>query len=140
MFANSRNAARAYASVGVHTGAMAASPHQLISMLFEGAMIAILKARQHMAAANVLQKGIAINHAVSIIDSGLRGALNLREGGEIARNLDALYSYMTLRLTAAHRENDPAKLQEVYKLLADLKSTWEAIAPHCPAAPAAMES
>ena len=46
MFANSRNAARAYASVGVHTGAMAASPHQLISMLFEGAMIAILKARQ----------------------------------------------------------------------------------------------
>ena len=139
MFANPRNAARAYASVGVHTGAMAASPHQLISMLFDGAMIAILKARQHMAAANVVQKGVAINHAVSIIDSGLRGALNLREGGELARNLDALYSYMTLRLTAAHRENDPAKLQEVYKLLADLKTTWDAIDPRAAKRTAALE-
>ncbi len=47
MFGNSyssHNAARAYASVGVQTGALSGSPHKLISMLFDGAMIAILKA------------------------------------------------------------------------------------------------
>jgi flagellar protein FliS len=138
MFGSSQNAARAYASVGLQTGALAASPHKLISMLLEGAMIAILKARQHMAAGNVTEKGAAINHAATIIESGLRGALNMKDGGEIAKNLSALYSYMTQRLTAAHLENDPGKLQEVYKLLADLKTTWDVIDPR--AAPAALEA
>jgi flagellar protein FliS len=139
MFGYTPNAARAYASVGLQSGAMSASPHKLISMLFEGAMVAILKARQHMAAGNVIEKGVAINHAVSIIDSGLRDCLNIQDGGEIAQNLSALYSYMTQRLSVAHLENDPQKLQEVYKLLADLKTTWDAIAPQAAKRTAALE-
>ncbi len=138
MFGYTPNAARAYASVGLQSGAMSASPHKLISMLFEGAMVAILKARQHMAAGNVIEKGVAINHAVSIIDSGLRDCLNIQDGGEIAQNLSALYSYMTQRLSVAHLENDPQKLQEVYKLLADLKTTWDAIAPQAAKRTAAL--
>ena len=139
MFGYTPNAARAYASVGLQSGAMSASPHKLISMLLEGAMIAILKARQHMATGNVTEKGTAINHAVSIIDSGLRDCLNIQDGGEIAQNLSALYSYMTQRLSVAHLENDPQKLQEVYKLLADLKTTWDAIAPQAAKRTAALE-
>jgi flagellar protein FliS len=129
MFANNRSAANAYANVGMQTGALSASPHKLISILFDGAMIAIVKARQHMAAGNVIEKGVAINHASSIIDSGLRGSLNMSEGGEIAKNLSALYNYITNTLTTAHLENDTLKLQEVYRLLADLKNTWDAIDP-----------
>ena len=140
LFGNSSHAARAYASVGLQTGAMSANPHRLISMLLEGAMTAILKARQHMAAGNIVEKGVAINHAVSIIDSGLRGCLNMKDGGEIAQNLSALYSYMTQRLSSAHLENDQRKLHEVYKLLADLKNTWDAIDPQAARRAATLEA
>lgn len=140
MFGNPHNPARAYASVGLQSGAMTANPHKLIAMLFEGAMVSILKARQHMTSGNVAEKGVAINHAVSIIDSGLRGCLNMKDGGEIAQNLSALYNYMTQRLTTAHLENDPKKLQDVYKLLADLKTTWDAIDPQAAKRTAALEA
>jgi flagellar protein FliS len=140
MFGNYQNAAQAYAQVGMQTGAMAASPHKLISILLDGAMVAITKARQHMAAGNVLEKGVAINHAASIIDSGLRGSLNMTDGGDIAENLSALYNYMTLSLSTAHVHNDQAKLLEVYKLLAGLKNTWDEIDPQTVQAAAQMEA
>ncbi len=139
MFANN-NAARSYASVGLQTGAITANPHKLISMLLEGAMVAIVKARHHMVAGDVAAKGSAINQAVGIIDSGLRACLNMKDGGEIAQSLNALYSYMTQRLTTAHLENDLKKLQEVHKLLADLKATWDAIDPKARARLATMEN
>ncbi len=129
MFGSSRNAAQAYAKVGLETGVIAASPHKLIAMLFEGALVAILKAENHMRAGEITEKGRAITHAMNIVNNGLRASLNHKEGGEIADNLEALYLYMTERLSQAHLRNDPALLQEVYKLLSDLKSAWDAIDP-----------
>lgn len=133
MFGSNRSAAKAYARVGLETGVTAASPHKLIAMLFEGAMIAILRAQDHMQAGQIVEKGQAISKAISIIDSGLHASLNLEAGGEMAQNLDALYGYMTQQLTQAHIKNDPAMLQEVHGLLADLKSAWDAIDPQAAA-------
>lgn len=133
MFGSNRSAAKAYARVGLETGVTAASPHKLIAMLFEGAMIAILRAQNHMQAGQIAEKGQAISKAISIIDSGLHASLNLAAGGEVAQNLDALYGYMTQQLTQAHLRNDPAMLQEVHGLLADLKSAWDAIDPQAAA-------
>lgn len=137
MFGSNRMAAKAYARVGLETGVTAASPHKLISMLFEGAQIAILRAQQHMQAGQIAEKGQAISKAISIIDSGLHASLNLEAGGEVAQNLDALYGYMTQQLTQAHLRNDPALLQEVHGLLTELKSAWDAIDPQLPARTAA---
>jgi len=133
MFGSNRSAAKAYARVGLETGVTAASPHKLIGMLFDGAMIAILRAQTHMQAGQITEKGQAISKAISIIDSGLHASLNLEAGGEVAQNLDALYGYMTQQLTQAHLRNDPALLQEVHGLLGDLKSAWDAIAPQAAA-------
>ena len=140
MFGSSRNAAQAYAKVGLETGVIAASPHKLIAMLFEGALVAILKAENHMRAGEIAEKGRAISHAMNIINHGLRASLNHKEGGEIADNLEALYAYMTERLGQAHLKNDPALLQEVYKLLSDLKSAWDAIDPKTQPAAVAVNS
>lgn len=133
MFGSNRSAAKAYARVGLETGVTAASPHKLIGMLFDGAMIAILRAQNHMQAGQITEKGQAISKAISIIDSGLHASLNLEAGGEVAQNLDALYGYMTQQLTQAHLRNDPALLQEVHGLLGDLKSAWDAIDPQAAA-------
>ena len=129
MFGTKRSGANAYANVGVETGVMAASPHKLITMLFEGAIAALSAALVHMEAKSIAAKGKAISKAISIIDNGLRASLDKNVGGEIATNLDALYGYMSDRLLQANLGNSPEMVHEVITLLADLKGAWEAIVP-----------
>jgi flagellar protein FliS len=119
----------AYANVGLETGVGAASPHELIVMLYDGALVAVLGGLTNMKAGNVAAKGAAISKAISIIDNGLRAALDKEAGGEIAAGLDALYEYMSARLLQANLNNQPEGLEEVHKLLADLRDAWGAIGP-----------
>src|SRR4051812_32933402 len=120
MFGSAFNGANAYAKVGVETGITAASPHKLIVMLFEGAMVAVASALHHMQSGETAQKGIAISKAISIIDDGLRASLDKKVGGEIALNLDALYDYMSKSLLMANLKNQPKVLEEIYQLLKGL--------------------
>ncbi|MDP9109228.1 MAG: flagellar export chaperone FliS [Pseudomonadota bacterium] len=129
MFGSPKSGASAYANVGVETGVAAASPHKLIVMLYDGALVAVATAQQHMKAGNIAAKGKSISQAIAIIESGLRASLDKTVGGTIAASLDALYEYMGNRLIIANLKNQPEVLQEVHALLLDLKTTWEAIAP-----------
>jgi flagellar protein FliS len=127
MFGSSRSGASAYAKVGLETGVVAASPHQLIVMLFEGAIAAINAAGVHMKAGAFEQKGKAITKAVLIVEEGMRASLDKKGGGEIAANLDSLYAYINQCLMRANVRNDQALLDEALGLLTDLKSAWDAI-------------
>lgn len=118
---------RAYANVGIETGIATASPHKLIVMLFDGAMLAVATGVQHMNAGNIAAKGKSISHAITIIDGGLRACLDKENGGGIAENLDALYEYMSRRLVVANIHNQPEILEEVYRLLNELKQAWATI-------------
>lgn len=129
MFGSMKRGVNAYANVGLETGIGAASPHQLVVMLFDGALVSVLSAQTHMKDGNIPAKGAAISKAITIIDNGLRAALDHKAGGEIAANLDALYDYMGRRLLQANLENNAGILEEVRKLLADLRETWNAIGP-----------
>ncbi|CAL62020.1 Flagellar protein [Herminiimonas arsenicoxydans] len=129
MFGSMKNGASAYAKVGIETGVIAANPHKLIVMLFEGVQIALNQAAQHMQSGHIAEKGKAISKAISIIDNGLRASLDKSTGGEIAINLDSLYEYMSNRLLLANLNNDAAVLQEVQTLLHDIKGAWESIVP-----------
>jgi flagellar protein FliS len=60
---------------------------------------------------------------VAIIDE-LRNGLNFKAGGAIATNLDALYEYMCHRIMQANAQNKPEWLDEVSRLLADIRSAW----------------
>lgn len=129
MFGSALRGASAYANVGVETGVAAATPHKLVAMLYDGAMVAVTSALHHMQARDTVKKGDAISKAISIIDSGLRASLDKKVGGEIALNLDALYEYMSNRLLIANAGNDPQALEEVHGLLKGLKDAWESISP-----------
>ena len=129
MFGSMQRGVNAYAKVGLETGVGAASPHKLIVMLYDGALVSILSALTNMKAGNVAAKGAAISKAINIVDNGLRAALDKKVGGEIAQNLDALYEYISARLLKANLDNDPVLLEEVHALLADLRGAWNAIDP-----------
>src|SRR5450830_1331035 len=127
MFGSPQRGVNAYAKVGLETGVASASPHKLITMLYDGAIVAILNGMTQMKAGNIEEKGKALSKAIQILDNGLRASLDREAGGEIARNLDALYEYMSSRLLTANLQNDPAILQEVHGLLVDLRDTWQQI-------------
>ena len=127
MYTNSRNAAHAYANVGLETGVVAANPHQLIVMLYEGAELAVRMAIKHMNEGDIAKKSAAISKASSIILDGLKAALDPQQGGDIAQRLDALYDYMNQRLMLAHVKNQTAPLEEVLGLLRELHGAWQQI-------------
>lgn len=129
MFGSQRSGANAYAKVGVETGVLAASPHKLIAMLFEGALVALSSALVNMKGGNIAAKGQAISKTIRIIDEGLRASLDRDAGGGIAVSLDALYEYMSNRLLLGNLQNDPAMLEEVQRLLTELKQAWDGIDP-----------
>jgi len=128
MHAPSQRAVAAYARVGVETGVPAADPHQLVQMLFDGALTAIATGRLHMERGETGAKGAAVSKAIMIINDGLKASLDVESGGELARHLAALYDYMTTRLLDANAHDRVQGLGEVYALLSELSEAWHAIA------------
>lgn len=121
--------AGAYARVGVESGVMSASPHQLIVMLFDGALSSIRAARLHLSEGNVQEKGKAISKALDIVNNGLHAALDAERGGEVATRLASLYDYIARLLLAANLHNDDKSLEQAAQLLEDIGSAWREIAP-----------
>lgn len=119
------NAAKlaAYRSNSAHAGVETADPHRLVVMLMDGALERIAAARGLMSHGGVAEKAQLLQRAVAIIDE-LRNGLNFKAGGEIAHNLDRLYEYMCTRLMQANATNKPEVLDEVSRLLNEIRSAW----------------
>ena len=126
---NATTAIRAYANVGLETGVSTADPHKLILLLYQGALLAISSAKNQILRKEIAAKGKSISHAITIIDEGLKSSLDKNAGGDLALNLSALYDYMNQRLLIANLKNDTAVLDEVSRLLTELKGAWEEIRP-----------
>lgn len=119
--------ANTYAKLDMETGVATATPLMLIIMLYDGALKAIAAARAEILRKDLSAKGRQLSKAIGIIDEGLRLALDDEAGGEIAANLGALYEYMTRQLMLANLHDDVDKLDEVSRLLRDLKGAWETL-------------
>jgi flagellar protein FliS len=128
MFAPHRSAAASYRTLDVQTMVDGADPHRLVEMLYDGAVVQVAKARFALTRQDVVAKGEATTRAIRIIDEGLKAALDAR-AGDVARNLDALYDYMTRTLVNANIRNSDALYGEVEKLLGDLRGAWRDIGP-----------
>lgn len=119
--------ASTYAKLDMETGVATATPQMLIVMLYDGAIKAIASARAELMRKDFAAKGRQLSKAIGIIDEGLKLSLDLEAGGEIAANLAALYDYMTRQLMVANLHDDVAILDEVTRLLRDLKGAWESL-------------
>jgi flagellar protein FliS len=120
-------AINAYNNVGIDSGVTSADPHKLISMLYQGALLAIANAKNSILRRDIPARGKAISHAIKIINNGLNLSLDKKAGGDLALNLSALYEYMNNRLLFANINSDIEVLDEVARLLGELKEAWESI-------------
>ena len=116
---------KAYAQIGVESAVMSASQQQLVTMLFDGVLSALVRARLFMQDNNQEGKGVSLSKAISIIDNGLRIGLDEESQDELTQNLIALYSYMIRRLLQANLRNDVSAVEEVETLMRNLADAWK---------------
>lgn len=115
-----------YANVHNESGLTDASSHYLIQMLMDGFLARVNTAKGAMVRSDMELKGVYVSRAMAIL-GGLHEAVDLEKGGEIAVNLDRLYTYMSSRLLQASCENNEAILDEVASLMREIKAGWDAI-------------
>jgi len=102
---------------------LTASPEQLLLMLYDGAIRFTRQAIQGMEQGDMAVAHHGIKKSLAIITE-FTNSLNHEIGGEIAENLDALYSFMIRELTLGNLHKDTEKLRVVERLLVDLRATW----------------
>ncbi|MGQ7848495.1 flagellar export chaperone FliS [Granulosicoccus sp. 3-233] len=119
---------QAYQSVRRSTLVEGASPHQLIAMLYDGALSNITIARKHLAQNRGYQMHVHIDKAIAIVQE-LQASLKDYETNELAGNLFELYSFITSTLISANQNKEDDSLRTCLELIEILKDAWQAISP-----------
>ncbi|WP_027705941.1 flagellar export chaperone FliS [Zymobacter palmae] len=122
-----RKGAQAYATVGLETAVMGASPHQLIVLLYDGLEKALNRALWALDEGKVAERGMAISKAITILDNGLDAALDMEKGGELSENLHNLYGYMSRTLLKANIKVDRNSIEHVADMVNDIATAWRSI-------------
>ena len=121
-----QRAIQSYGEVKVGTGVATSNNVQLIQMLFDGLLESLSTARGHIQHNNIQEKSKAIARASRIV-LGLQGALDFEKGGDLANNLNELYSYVTRRLFHINAQNDLVVLDEICGLMKEIRDAWEGV-------------
>jgi flagellar protein FliS len=84
---------RQYQQINTQSSLASATPHRLIQLLMERALMKMGLAKGHMEREEVREKGNNIGVAISII-SVLQASLNHKANERMSANFDELYGYM----------------------------------------------
>jgi len=108
------------------TDVLTSEPKRLVLMCYDAAIRNLKIAKEKYLSGEYEAKGLAVQKTQDIIGE-LSCSLDFEKGGQIARNLQAVYNYMTRRLLLADSKRDLKGFDEVAGMLEELKGTWEAI-------------
>jgi flagellar protein FliS len=106
------------------TDVMTSEPKRLVIMCYDAAIKNLKIAAEKYRSGEYEAKGLAVQKTQDII-AELSCGLDCEQGGQIARNLQAIYSYMTRRVLAADTKRDLEGFEEVAHMLGELKEAWE---------------
>ncbi|MBS1677411.1 MAG: flagellar export chaperone FliS [Actinobacteria bacterium] len=125
-----RSASQAYAQDSVLT----AAPEKLVVMLYDGLARFLARGAAALRAEDAAAAGAALNRAGAILDE-LLATLD-PAAGEITERLAEIYMFSKRELLAGQLKRDPARIERVAKLLAELRDAWATIAAAPPPASA----
>jgi flagellar protein FliS len=106
---------------------LTAPPGRLVVMLYDGCLRFLFQSAHALRAGNRKVAQERLRRAEAIIDE-LRVTLDREQGGQIAANLDALYGFSRSHLIKAWTEQDADKIDEVSRLMAELRDAWAQVA------------
>jgi flagellar secretion chaperone FliS len=104
---------------------LTASKERLVVMLYDGACRFLGQAAVAMRAGDVATYHNRLRRAESII-AHLQNTLDL-EQGEVAENLLSIYLFCRRHLNEGWAAKDPGKIDDVRRLLSQLRESWNAI-------------
>ena len=113
------NLAREYQKNNV----MTANGVGIVILLYEGVINFNNISRKAIESGDVESRTVHINKSMAIVGE-LNDALDMEIGGKLAVNLRGLYTFMMEELMKANLDNDPAPLDVVNTLVAELKEGW----------------
>lgn len=104
-----------------------ASPLQLVIMLYDGALRFMEAGKNAMKQRDIQKQNDFLQRAQRVVME-LMSTLDMEKGGEVAKNLLALYSYVLNELVMANMGDDPAGIDRGIKVLSDLRESWSELA------------
>ena len=113
------NYQNAYKKASVNT----LDQNKLIIMLYDGAIKNATFAVEYMNSGDIEKVHNCLVKTKNIVTE-LMATLNMDHGGEIAKNLQSLYSYMFSQLIEANMEKKTEPVVTVIDLLKELRSAW----------------
>ena len=117
---------QAYADTYLEAKIQTASPGELILLLYEGAI-----RFSRLAIKWLEQRDIEKSHRyilkIQDIITELNITLDMKSGGDIAKNLRMLYNFINSHLIKANIEKKPCYVKEVLDILMDLYEAWKTI-------------
>ena len=113
------NYQNAYKKASVNT----LDQNKLIIMLYDGAIKNASFAVEHMKSEEIEKVHDCLIKTKNIVTE-LMATLNMDRGGDIAKNLQSLYSYMFSQLIEANMEKKPEPVIVVIDLLKELRAAW----------------
>ena len=100
-----------------------ASQCRLVVTFYDQIVAALQEAIDAVEAGEIERRYNAVKVATGLI-SELHLSLDEEFGGEIARNLGQIYSYVVNRLPRINTHNDPAPAENGLRLLKPLRDSW----------------
>jgi flagellar protein FliS len=106
---------------------LTAPPERLVVMLYDGANRFLFQAAHAMRSGDISLMNNRMQRAEAII-AELRQTLNHEKGGQIAGRLESIYAFCTRHLLEARLQRSPEKIEQVMKLLGELRDAWDQVA------------
>lgn len=100
-----------------------ASPLQLVIMLYDGAMKQMANGKRAMIQKDTFEQNRALQKAQRIV-AELISSLDHRQGGEIASNLFALYTFCYDKLVESNVKDDPTLIDQAMEVFTKLRLGW----------------
>jgi len=104
-----------------------ATPAQLLVMLYDGAIRFLSIAREKMESRDLESRHTNLIKAQKII-AELLSSLDMKRGGEVAANLQRVYTFMLQQLVEANINDKVAPIDEVLGMLRELRESWADVA------------
>lgn len=121
-----RAADQSYRWIAFTSRVASASPHELVSILFDELLLALEampiahRARMHAQYAARQSRALTILHSLDT-------SLDFEAAPELANSLAAIYREARRLIMQASRDNNPALIHDARAMIAEIADAWQAI-------------
>jgi len=106
---------------------LATTPERRLVMLYGKLLVLLKQARTEIGRGDIVAREHRLMHADEIVRE-LAISLNYEAGGDLARSLASIYSWLLAEFSGIHAKPDVGRLDAVITIVADLHEAWEGAA------------